>query len=146
MIYDSPNTGQSGLPPKGRVFFQNIARLLPHGVITWLFERSKEGGLVTLRQNRAEAHRVARKLIELKREELKAETSQRDVLSLLGSSPQIRNCEGVCSQYWPVKSSTALRQEWRLNDEEIVAQVRTIIFAGHETTAKTVGPTYRTRV
>ena len=32
-----------------------------------------------------------------------------------------------------------MEPEWRLSDEEIVAQVRTIMFAGHETTTKTVG-------
>lgn len=86
MIYDSPDTGLFGHPPRGRVFFQNITRYLPRGVLTWLTERGKEESLVMLRQNRAEVHRVARKLIELKKEELRAGTSRRDVLSLLGSS------------------------------------------------------------
>ena len=86
MIYDSSTL--IGHPPKGRVFFQNIARLFPSGALTWLFEKSKGEGAVTLRRNRAEAHSLARKLVEQKREELKTGTSRRDVLSLLGSSPQ----------------------------------------------------------
>jgi len=76
--------------------------------------------MVKLRENREHAHEVAAKLIEEKRQELKDGASQRDLLSLL------------------VKSSSALRPEWRLNDEEIVAQVRTIMSAGHETVTKTL--------
>jgi len=37
-----------------------------------------------------------------------------------------------------VKSSASLKLNWRLSDDEIVYQVRTIMFAGHETTGKTL--------
>ena len=39
----------------------------------------------TLRQNREEAHSVARKLLDSKRQELKDGTPRKDVMSLLGS-------------------------------------------------------------
>jgi len=35
-----------------------------------------------------------------------------------------------------VKASASQRQDWRLSDEEIISQVRSIMLAGHETTAK----------
>lgn len=94
ITYDSSDTNLFSHPSKGRVFFQNITKLLPRGVLTWLSERGREESLVMLRRNRAEVHRVAWKLVELKREELKAGTSRRDVLSLLGSPPNTCNCEG----------------------------------------------------
>jgi len=37
-----------------------------------------------------------------------------------------------------VKSSVSQRQDWRLTDEEIIPQVRTIMLAGNETTAKSL--------
>jgi len=112
--------GAFGMASKGRLFVMSALRWAPNGFIRWMVERDKRPGMVMARKNRGYAHEVAAKLIEEKKEELKNGASQRDLLSLL------------------VKSSSALRPEWRLNDEEIVAQVRTIMFAGHEPTAKTL--------
>ncbi|KAF9645980.1 cytochrome P450 [Thelephora ganbajun] len=109
-----------GMPLKKHLFVRNISRWAPKGFTTWMLERDKRPGMVMLRKNRECAHEVAAKLIEEKRQELKDGASRRDLLSLL------------------VKANTALQPEWRLSDEEIVAQVRTVMFAGHETTAKTL--------
>ena len=49
----------------------------------------------TGRQNREEAHRIARTLIDLKKEELRAGTSRRDLLSLLGSPLLTWNWSGT---------------------------------------------------
>jgi len=118
--YMSLTFGAIGRPSKRRVFMLSALRWAPKDFIAWVFERDKHPGMVMTRKNREYAQQVSTKLIEEKREELKNGASQRDILSLL------------------VKSSSALRPEWRLNDEEIVAQVRTIMFAGHTTTAGTL--------
>jgi cytochrome P450 len=94
MICDSVDMESSCRPSKGRTLFRNVTRLLPGGVLTWLFERSRKEGAVKLRQNRAETHSVARKMIKEKREELRAGTPQPDILSLLGLLPRTYNCEG----------------------------------------------------
>jgi len=95
-------------------------RWAPKGSSAWLSNRNKSPGMLNLRENKVYVHEVAAKLIEEKRQEMKDGTSRRDLLSLL------------------VKANSALRPDWRLNDDEIIPQVRTIMFAGHETTAKTL--------
>lgn len=107
-----------GTISKGRLLMMDLLKWTPEGTATWLFERGKGPGATKLRENKMYAHEVAAQLIEEKRQELRDGTSRKDVLSLL------------------VKANSALRPDWRLNDEEVVAQVRTIMLAGHETTAK----------
>ena len=87
MVCDRSNVEPFGHPPKGKFFVLNITRRLPGGILTWMFERGQRPDQIRLRQNRVETHRVARELIELKRQELGAGTPRRDVLSLLGLSP-----------------------------------------------------------
>jgi hypothetical protein len=70
---------------KESIFSREIARWYPKGTTTWLLERDQSPGHVQLRRNRDEALRFARALIDAKKEELKAGTSRRDVMSLLGS-------------------------------------------------------------
>ena len=87
IIYNRSETEQACCPPKGHILFRNVTRWLPGGLLTWLAERGQKSSQIKLRQNRTEAHRVARILIDQKREELRDGTSRRDVLSLLGLSP-----------------------------------------------------------
>ena len=91
-----------GNPTKGHIFFRNVVRWFPSGLLTWFFERSQSPGQVNLRQNREEAQRVARVLIDAKREELKAGTPRRDLMSLLGSLPFARN--RISSAYFVFQS------------------------------------------
>jgi len=76
--------------------------------------------IVGLRENGKEARRVARTLINQKQEGLTAGTPQRDLLSLL------------------VEAHSSSQPDSRLTDEEMVAQIRNIMFSGYETSAKTL--------
>jgi len=105
---------------KGSQFMIDALDWIPENLSSWLVEKDPSPGMAKVRENRKYVHEVAAKLIEEKRQELKDGTSRRDILSLL------------------VKASSTLRPEWRLSDEEMIAQVRTIMFAGHETVSKTL--------
>jgi len=54
------------------------------GFITWICETSSHPGMQKLRWNRDQVRSVARKLLDSKRQELKAGVSRRDIMSLLG--------------------------------------------------------------
>ena len=79
-----------------------------------------------LRRNMNEGRSVARKLLDSKRQELKAGTPGKDIMSLLGLSlPSFPSIRGVIKDSSPsVKSSSHQRQDWGLTDEEIIGQVR----------------------
>ena len=78
--------GAFGRPSKWSTFVLDSFKWTPPGVPTWIYVRGKSPGIVNLRENKRYAHEVAAKLIEEKRQELENGTSQKDLLSLLGSS------------------------------------------------------------
>ena len=53
-------------------------------MMTWAYDNFKYPGMQRIRQNKEEAHRVARKLLDSKRQELKDGMPRKDVMSLLG--------------------------------------------------------------
>jgi hypothetical protein len=114
-----------GTPSKQRLFLMDSFKWAPRGFAAWIFGVNRSPGMVRLRENKKYGHEVALKLIEEKKQELKDGISRRDVLSLLGASRPL----SIKFNTWydfhsSVKSNSALREDWRLKDEEIVAQVR----------------------
>ncbi|KAF9649252.1 cytochrome P450 [Thelephora ganbajun] len=109
-----------GAPTNGQLLFMNLCRYLPAGVVRYMFETGSDPALQKARQNRVHAHRVARELIDQKRQEMVVEQTEKDILSLL------------------VKANDTQDEESKLRDDEIIAQVRTLMLAGHETVAKTL--------
>jgi len=78
--------GAFGRPTKKRVFIVDFLKWAPGGFLAWYSDRDNRPGMGQLRENKMYAREVAEKLIASKRQELKDGNSQRDVLSLLGSS------------------------------------------------------------
>jgi len=117
--YENVLIGSFGAPSRFLILLTSIVGKFP-GLLFWLATNnsSNDPGIQNLRRNKEEAHRVARQLLESKRQELKAGAPRKDIMSLL------------------VKSSDSQREDWRLTDEEVMAQVRSLMLAGHESTSK----------
>ena len=99
--------------------------LPPSGVPPWLCNKSSDPGMQNLRRNKDEAHRVARELLDSKRQELKAGAPRRDLTSLLGLSPTVASIHVVVETLPPpVKANDSPREDWRLTDDEVICQVR----------------------
>ena len=54
------------------------------GLLPWLCDNGSGPGMKNLRRNKIEAHNVARELVDSKRQELKAGTPRKDLMSMLG--------------------------------------------------------------
>jgi len=154
----SHSFGAFSSPSKGRTFMISVCKWAPKGFVTWMLERDKRPGMVMLRKNREYANEVAAKLIEEKRQELKDGTSRRDLLSLLGSycvfSVRLGTWRDIQSLsqgefYHATGMATERRRDCRPSSVRrppchyvqmapVHPWCRTIMFAGHETTAKSV--------
>ena len=74
-----------GAPSRGQLLFMNLSRYIPARVIRYIFETGSDPGLQKARENRDHAHRVARELIQQKKQEMLVGQSEKDILSLLGA-------------------------------------------------------------
>ena len=93
--------------------------------MTWVYDNFRYPEMQRIRQNKEEAHRVARKLLDSKRQELKDGTPRKDVMSLLGLLPLfLLQAVQLLKTFPLVKAGVSQRQDWRLTDEEIISQVR----------------------
>ena len=83
-------------PSQLLVFFMSISGWFP-GFVTWLFDNYNDPGMRKLRWNRDEGRRIARKLIDSKRQELEAGAAREDIMSLIGLLlPFFRSCSCGC--------------------------------------------------
>ncbi|PPQ93679.1 LOW QUALITY PROTEIN: hypothetical protein CVT25_012738 [Psilocybe cyanescens] len=106
-----------GSPPKSAIFMQTI---LPIWVLQLRSRYSRSRNLVHARHTAELANAVTRKLVDSKAEALLQGKGNKDILSLL------------------VKANASEKANIRLTDEEMLAQMRTILLAGHETSATTL--------
>ena len=114
-----------GMPSKKHLFAMDMLKFAPSGFTTWIFENIKSPRTAKTQENKAYGHEVTVELIEDKKRELKDGTSQVDAMSVLGSSwVSFMKLEIWYDLAPSVKANSSLRPDWRLNDEEIVGQVR----------------------
>jgi len=114
-----------GVPSRFFIFLMCVAGWFP-GLLPWLCDNSNTPGMQNLRWNKTEAHNVARELIDSKREELRAGTPRKDLMSMLGSLlPLLRPFYAVFECFsLTVKANDAQRENLKLTDEEVISQIR----------------------
>ncbi|KNZ72214.1 Leukotriene-B4 omega-hydroxylase 3 [Termitomyces sp. J132] len=103
-----------GSPPKSSIFMQTI---LPVWVLQLMSKVSRRRSLVHARHTAKLANEVARALVKSKTGALLQGRNNKDILSLL------------------VKANASEDEATKLTEEEMLAQMRTILLAGHETSA-----------
>ncbi|KAF7439992.1 hypothetical protein PC9H_000329 [Pleurotus ostreatus] len=99
------------------IFMQNLWAYLPPQCLHFISYYSPGFTLKHARSTEKIATDVARKLVQTKTEELRHGTENRDIMSLL------------------VKANNSENEGAKLTEDELYAQMRTIMLAGHETTA-----------
>lgn len=109
-----------GSPSDKQVLFQGIATYIPPRILEYLGKMGKNPRITRLRDTGILATSVAEQLVKDKAEVLLQGKGKRDVFSLL------------------VKANMDSDAKAKLTEEELFAQMRTILFAGHETTSNTI--------
>ncbi|KAF9801427.1 hypothetical protein IEO21_10111 [Rhodonia placenta] len=107
-------------PSDARLVLDNLAEFLTEPVATWLCRIFPGEAFARLRRNRREAHKVAEELIETKVGKDLSVTGKRDVMSIFA------------------QASTSPDPSTRMSRYEVISQMRSIMFAGSETTTSTM--------
>ncbi|KAG1824493.1 cytochrome P450 [Suillus subaureus] len=118
--YRNVMTDTFGSPSDGEVLFQEISKYIPPQIMEYFVEKGKNPRVTRMRETGDLATSVAKQLVKDKAEMLLEGKGSRDVFSLL------------------VKANMDTDAKAKLTEEELFAQMRTILFAGHETTSNTV--------
>ncbi|KIK40787.1 hypothetical protein CY34DRAFT_763985 [Suillus luteus UH-Slu-Lm8-n1] len=118
--YRNIMTDVFGSPSDREVLIQGISRYIPPQILEYLGEVGKNPRMARLRDTGDMATSVAKQLVKDKAEVLLQGKGSRDVFSLL------------------VKANMDSDSKAKLTEEELFAQMRTILFAGHETTSNTI--------
>ncbi|KAF5365917.1 hypothetical protein D9758_006666 [Tetrapyrgos nigripes] len=119
-VYRNMMHNAFGSPSNGALIGLDIAQYLPSRVIQIITDYLPSPRLRVLRRNGQTVDRVAKELVEMKFNALLEGKGKRDVMSLL------------------VKANASEDPKTRLSNEELIAQMRTIALAGHETTSNTL--------
>jgi len=108
------------VPTKAMIFVTGLLEFLPTRVVRFLIDHGRTPELQNGRRARIMALEMAKKLVDEKSEALLAGKGKRDVMSLL------------------VQANASANPSTSLREGELLAQMQTIMQAGHETTANTM--------
>ncbi|KAJ8592655.1 cytochrome P450 [Rhizopogon salebrosus TDB-379] len=118
--YSSMTADVFGSPSDKQVFIQGISKYIPIRILEYIANTAKNPRLARLRETGRIARSVAKQMVEDKAEMLIQGKGSRDVFSLL------------------VKANMDADAKSKLTEEEMYGQMRTLLFAGHETTSNTI--------
>ncbi|KAG1820586.1 cytochrome P450 [Suillus subaureus] len=110
-----------GSPSDGMLLFQDISKYIPPRILKYYIEMGKSPRITRMRETGNLATSVAKQLVKDKAEMLLGGKGSRDIFSLLA-----------------VKANMDTNAKAKLTEEELFAQMRTILAAGHETTSNTI--------
>ncbi|TFK44964.1 cytochrome P450 [Crucibulum laeve] len=118
--YENLFAGLFGSPTKASLFATELLQYIPINLISSLLQYFPSPRLERVRQTAQLATKIAKSLVDSKAEAAMQGKGNRDVMSLL------------------VQANASENVKAQLNEEEVLAQMRTMILAGHETTANTL--------
>ncbi|KAJ7319227.1 cytochrome P450 [Mycena albidolilacea] len=108
------------VPGKTRIFIMGLLEFLPVSWVRFFIDYAPFKSLRNGRRVARLATGIAKELVDEKAEALLAGNSKRDIMSLL------------------VKANASANERANLSEAEVLAQMQTIMTAGHETTANTM--------
>ncbi|OAX39518.1 cytochrome P450, partial [Rhizopogon vinicolor AM-OR11-026] len=109
-----------GSPSSEQIFFQGVSKYIPYRILVYLGERSQNSRILRANEVRDLATSIAKQLVKDKAEMLLQGKGSRDVFSLL------------------IKANMDADAKAKLTEEELLAQMRTILFAGHDMISNTI--------
>ncbi|THV06675.1 cytochrome P450 [Dendrothele bispora CBS 962.96] len=109
-----------GSPSDSALIGLDLAQYLPVKVLEFITDHVPSQRLTALRRAGVVVDRVAKELVEMKSKDLLEGKGKKDIMSLL------------------MKANASENPRVRLSDAELIAQMRTLILAGHETTSNTL--------
>ncbi|KAG0708519.1 cytochrome P450, partial [Suillus ampliporus] len=118
--YRNQMTDAFGSPSDWQILFQGVSKYIPSRILEYLADTSKSPRIARIRETGSVATSAAKQMVKDKAEMLLQSKGSRDVFSLL------------------VKANMDADAKAKLTEEELFAQMRSILFAGHETTSNTV--------
>ncbi|OJA17883.1 hypothetical protein AZE42_09438 [Rhizopogon vesiculosus] len=125
-----------GSPSDMQVFFQGVSRYIPSRILEYIGKRSKNPRIVRMREAGNIITSVAKQIVKDKAEVLLQGKGNRDVFSLLGGCTA--SFRFSRSDKSTVKANMDADAKAKMTEEEMLAQMRTILFTGHETTSTTI--------
>ncbi|KZT27170.1 cytochrome P450 [Neolentinus lepideus HHB14362 ss-1] len=118
--YENVNAALFGIPTSSRVFWDNFIDWLPSWLVEKLMTVLPNKRYKKIRYTSDVSTRVAKQLVREKRNAVGLGKENKDVMSLL------------------VRANASTDPKAQLSDEELYAEMRIILFAGHETTSNTL--------